>query len=213
MRMKLAWNAKLGVVTHPSGEQYIELPRAICNRSGIPNKGQKSYTTKWLENRYKNLVVNQLPMGWIPDSVVHVGNAINVSPLGSHNTLKEYTQFLLRRYALPHFVKGVKEVHIVFDNPGRQILSPKSFKHRRRDNSGTLPLDHQHAQFSNDPEIPQKWRDHLQCRACKRHLVEYLGKSVIQHAPCRHFTWLPKSSCSRMFYRRSKRSGMGDISK
>ena len=42
-------------------------------------------------------------------------------PLGSHHTMKEYTQFLLRRYALPQFVKGVKEVHIVFDNPGRQI--------------------------------------------------------------------------------------------
>ena len=74
-------------------------------------------------------------------------------------------------------------MHIVFDNPGRQIFSPKSFEHRRRDDSGTLALDHQHAQFSDDSEIPQKWRDHLQCRKCKRHLVEYLGKSIMQHAP------------------------------
>ena len=184
MRRKLAWNAKLGVVTHPSGEQYIELPWAICNPHGIPNKGQKSYATKWLENCYKDLVVNQFPMAWIPDSVVLKGMfMITVSPLGSHHTMKEYTQFLLRRYALPHFVKGVKEVHIIFDNPGKQILSPKSFERRRRGDSGTLALDHQHAQFSDDSEIPQKWRDHLQCRKCKRHLVEYLGKSIMQHAP------------------------------
>jgi len=38
--------------------------------------------------------------------------------------MKEYTQFLLRRYALPHFVKGAKEVHIIFDKPDRQLLSP-----------------------------------------------------------------------------------------
>ena len=125
MRRKLAWNAKLGVVTHPSGEQYIELPRAICNPSGIPNKGQKSYATKWLENRYKDLVANHLPVGWIPESVILEGMfMINVSPLGSHHTMKEYTQFLLRRYALPHFVKSAKEVHIIFDNPDRQLLSP-----------------------------------------------------------------------------------------
>lgn len=38
--------------------------------------------------------------------------------------MKEYTQFLLRRYALPNFVKGAKEVHVIFDNPDRQLLSP-----------------------------------------------------------------------------------------
>ena len=53
---------------------------------------------------------------------------------------------------------------IVFDSPGRKILAPKSFEHRHRDDSGTLYLDHQHAQFSDDSEILQKWRDHLQCR-------------------------------------------------
>ena len=184
MGRKLARNAKVGVVTHPSGEQYIELPRAICNPSGIPNKGQKSYATKWLENRYKDLVANHLPVGWIPESVILEGMfMINVSPLRSHHTMKEYTQFLLRRYALPHFVKGAKEVHIIFDNPGRQLLSPKSFERRRRDDTGTLASDHHHAQFCDDSGIPQKWRDHLQCRECKRNLVEHLGKSIMQHAP------------------------------
>ena len=184
MRRKLAWNAKVGVVTHPSGKQYIELPRAICNPSGIPNKGQKSYATKWLENRYKDLVANHLPVGWIPESVILEGMfMINVSPLGSHHTMKEYTQFLLRRYALPHFVKSAKEVHIIFDNPDRQLLSPKSFERRHRDDAGTLASDHHHAHFCDDSEIPQKWRDHLQCRECKRNLVEHLGKSIMQHAP------------------------------
>lgn len=74
-------------------------------------------------------------------------------------------------------------MHIIFDNPDRQLLSPKSFECRRRDDTGTLASDHHHAQFCNDSEIPQKWRDHLQCRECKRNLVEHLGKSIMQHAP------------------------------
>lgn len=138
----------------------------------------------WLEKRYKGLVVNNLPVGWIPESVFLEGMfMINVSPLACHHTLKEYTQFLVRRYVLPHFVKGAKEVHIVFDNPGRQLLSPKAFERRRRDDTGILASDHHHAQFRDDCEVPQKWREHLQCRECKRHLVEHLGKSFMQHVP------------------------------
>ena len=49
---------------------------------------------------------------------------INTSPLSKHNTMKDYAQFLLRRFVTSHFSNGSKEVHIVFDNPGRLPDSP-----------------------------------------------------------------------------------------
>ena len=58
------------------------------------------------------------PGGWVPDSVVLEGMfLINTSPLVKHCTMKDYAQFLVRRFAVPHFARGSKEVHIVFDSP------------------------------------------------------------------------------------------------
>ncbi len=56
----------------------------------------------------------------MPEVVVLEGMVlINVTPLGIQNSMKEYAIFLLRRFALTHYIKGTKEVHVVFDNPGR----------------------------------------------------------------------------------------------
>ena len=139
LRKAFAWNAKFGCCSQQVGQQYIELPRAISDPNGNLHKGQKSYTTKWLENRYKDLVCNQLPGGWVPDVVVLEGMfMINTSPLTTHSTMKDYSQFLLRRFVLHHLTNGCKEVHVVFDNPGRQPNTPKSFERKRRDDSLTI---------------------------------------------------------------------------
>ena len=50
--MRIAWNTRVGVVEKHSGCQFLELPRAISDPHGMPHKGQKSYSTKWLEKRY-----------------------------------------------------------------------------------------------------------------------------------------------------------------
>ena len=99
LRRVFAWNAKHGSDQQHVGQQYLELPKAISDPSGSPHKGQKSYTTKWLEKRYKYLVSNQLPQGWVPSTVVLAGMfMINTSPLSTHTTAKDYTEFLLRRF-------------------------------------------------------------------------------------------------------------------
>ena len=41
MRRKLAWNAKLGVVTYPSGEQYIELQGLSVTPVAYQTKARK----------------------------------------------------------------------------------------------------------------------------------------------------------------------------
>ena len=125
----------------PTSGQYPEIPREICDPHGTPHKGQKSYTTKWLEKRYMGVVSNQLPGSWTPEVVVIDGMfMINTSPLSTHTNMKEYSTFLLRRFVLCYLIHRVHSVHIVFDNPGRQPSSPKTIEQKRRDNLANLHL-------------------------------------------------------------------------
>ena len=77
----------------------------------------------------------------MPDVVLEGMFMINTSPLTTHTTKKDYSQFILRWF-VHHLTNGCNEVHVVFDNPGRQPNSPKSFERRRRDDTATLSSDH-----------------------------------------------------------------------
>lgn len=119
-------------------EQLIQLPLAICDHDGNLNEGQKSYTTKALEARYKvsspPAFTSELPSGWQPQCVILEGMfLINTKPLGSHRTLEDYANFLLRRHVVSQFGRGATEVHTIFDNPGRLANTPKYFEQKRRD--------------------------------------------------------------------------------
>ena len=107
---------------------------------------------------------------------------INTFLLTTHTTTKDYSQFLLRRFFLHHLTIGCIEVHVVFDNPGQQPNSPKSFERKRRDDTASLSTDHKHVTFSDACSVPSKWRDCLTCRECKGALVLYLGQSFKQFA-------------------------------
>ena len=52
MRKKIKWSLCTGIPIQKAGEQLIMLPLAIADHDGNPNKGQKSYMTKALSNRY-----------------------------------------------------------------------------------------------------------------------------------------------------------------
>jgi len=172
IRRQLAWSAQTQCIEQHRGEQYLELPRTICTPTGAPHNGQKSYVTKFLEKQYSHVVVSMFPGGWVPDSAVLEGMfLINTSPLVTHCTMKDYAQFLVRRFAVPHFSKGVTEVHIVFDSQGQNLRTPKAFEQCCRDAEHSVSPDHEH-----------KWRDHLNCCHCKRQLVLYLGNAFLTHA-------------------------------
>ena len=47
----------------------------------------------------------------------------------------------------------------MFDNPGQQPHTPKSFEQSRRDAAQDLPVDHQHVQFRDNSKTPVKWRE------------------------------------------------------
>lgn len=54
-------------------EQFLELPRAIATKEGIPYKGQKSSITKFYEKKYEEAFLEEFPSGWVPHSVILEG--------------------------------------------------------------------------------------------------------------------------------------------
>ena len=185
LRSRLLWAQVHGGTTESPEQQYLELPRAIADANGIPNKGQKSNTTSYYSKRYGNHAFStSFPPGWLPDIVILEGMfMINTTPLRIHAKMSDYITHLLSRYAGCYLNMGVTELHIIFDDAGRFGVNPKRIEQARRDASiSTTNSDHEHSVFSDDMKIPSKWREILECRKCKRQLVVYMGESLLQHA-------------------------------
>lgn len=76
------------------------------------------------------LFTHSLPPQWAPDAAIVVGMLmIQTSPLPAMGTMQEYAQFLLNEYVRPHLRVRVKEIHVVFDNPGSMKETPKEIEH------------------------------------------------------------------------------------
>ena len=58
----------------------------------------------------------------MPDVVLDGMFMINTSPLTTHTTMKDYSQFLLCRFVLHHLTNGCNKVHVVFDNPVDSLI-------------------------------------------------------------------------------------------
>ena len=67
----------------------------------------------------------------------------------------------------------------MFDSPGQNPHTPKAFEQSRRDAEHLVSPGHEHFHFTDIAAVPQKWRDHLNCRQCKRQLVVYLGGAFL----------------------------------
>lgn len=178
MKKKIQFSKKTGKPIETTGEQLVEYPLAIADNIGQPLKGQKSYTTRSLETRYKaanpQVFVNSLP--WVPQCSVLEGMfLINTVPLGTHKTLADYARFLMSRYIMTQFNKGSHEVHVIFDNPGRLPNTPKSFEQARRDKTAKVVDNHHCDEMISTTTLPKRWRENLiHCRTCKRALVKFL---------------------------------------
>ena len=103
---KMQFSRRMGRPIEKPGEQLIELPLAISDNAGDPLKGQKSYTTRSLESRYKmanpQVFITNLP--WRPERSMLEGMfLINTAPMGSHKTLSDYANFLMTRFVLSQF--------------------------------------------------------------------------------------------------------------
>ena len=186
LHKKLLWSKVSQKPVTSVSEQFIPLPLALCNNEGLSLKGQKSFASTIFEKRYEKaipqVVLNALPSGWIPECCILEGMfMINTSPIGTHKTTCDYGDFLFVRFIVPQWLRGSKEVHIIFDNPGRIPESPKQFERTRRDDCATVISNHVCTEITNTSQIPSKWRDNfINCRNCKRKLVLFLTNYFLQ---------------------------------
>ena len=179
LRRRLAWCNQTGQRYDESEEQYSTLPRALTEIDGSPHKGSKSKWTDKLQARYNtpNTTPFMSTPEWIPEvAILDAMFAINTNPLRQHKTLEQYAYLLFRQYCVPHYQHGTNEVHLVFDHPGRVDFNPKECEHKRRYSRGSSTAkEHAHVTFTPQSTIPRPWREYLDCRQCKRSLVEALG--------------------------------------
>ena len=158
-------------------EQYLELPRAIATSDGTPQKGDKANARSYLDKRYQIQLDDN---NWIPDTVIIDGMFLIYTNPIPNTKMADYVLFLLARYAVYYLQKGVNEIHIIFDNPGRISDHPKCIEHKQRD-SGIA--DHQtHYTFDDNTKAPSKWSEVLKCRECKRAAVKYVGDCILRKA-------------------------------
>ena len=182
LRQRLAWCNRTGQTYDPSVEQYSTYPRAIADVNGLPHKGSKATWTDKISKRYQSVVLNTLPPGWKPDVVVIDGMfLINCNPLRSTSNISQYAMMLFNRFIAPHFNAGATEINLVFDTETRRQFNPKCFEHQRRDTGSSLN-NHEHIEFIPTTKIPQAWRTFIQCRQCKRSIIQALGLAYLQSA-------------------------------
>ena len=104
---------------------------------------------------------------------------INMTPLRIHAKLIIYAKHLLLRYSGCYMNMGVSEIHIVFDDAGRVGLNPKQIEQARRD-ATVSSVNHEHFTFTDEMQVPNKWRKILGCRQCKTKSIVYImGQSLL----------------------------------
>lgn len=107
-------------------------------------------------------------LNWIPDTVVIDSMfMINVQPRRQSQTIGSYVDQLFSRFIKPYFEEGVREVHLVFDNPNQSLFNPKEPEQKKRDSDANLSA-HQHIEYTPATQVPVSWKQHIKCRQCKR---------------------------------------------
>ena len=145
--------------------------------------------TKAIEACYQTssppVILNSLPIGWVPECCLLEGMLLlNTTPLGTHKTYADYSQFMIKRFIIPCYINREKApcIHVIFDNPGRLSQTPKLYERKQREDSATIATAHTRDKIHGSMSIPSKWRENLiNCRTCQRSLVILLSSYFLQH--------------------------------
>ncbi|XP_078680864.1 uncharacterized protein LOC144915910 [Branchiostoma floridae x Branchiostoma belcheri] len=187
-RRAVSWsqnqNKALSEIAHlldlPQLGQFLELPRALCDSDGTLHKGAKSATTSFFQGRYPTAFNKTYPVNFVPQCSVLEGMfLINTSPLCQHRTFLDYSFFLFQKWVLPFLQSGCVEVHIVFDDPNRNGLSPKEVERNRRDSVFECNNLAAFDCVSDTTCTPKDWRKFLSLRSNKHKLCSYLCNSLL----------------------------------
>ncbi|VDH93405.1 Hypothetical predicted protein [Mytilus galloprovincialis] len=117
-------------------DQFLQLPRALCDAEGIPEKGQKATAANVFKNIYSDAFLLQVPKAPVSSKTTVIIDGmfiINTSPLASHQTFGDYGDFLFNRWIIKYYNQyTANEVHLLFDDPNRNGVSPKDIERTRR---------------------------------------------------------------------------------
>lgn len=138
----------------------------------------KERRREFLERRYQ--LDGSQTDHWFPDTLLLEGMFMIYTISLPNSTMLNYGDFLLTRYTTYYLHRGVQDIHIIFNHPGRLADHPKCIERNQRDKQLT---SHTHTTFSDTQKVPKKWNELLQCRECKRNLVTYLGDCFLCQAP------------------------------
>ena len=110
-------------------DQFLRLPRAICDADGMPEKGQKSSAATVFKNTYSDAFVSQVPPNLSPLHTCFIIDGmfiINTSPLPVHKSFADYAEFLFSRWILkPQKQFQAYEIHLILITPTGTVLAQK----------------------------------------------------------------------------------------
>ena len=114
--MCLKKRLEAATATQPASEQYLELPRALCDAQGMPNKGNKSTAKDFLENRYQSIHSSTLPADYSIECVIFDGMFMLHSNPKDGSTMRQYAIMLIQRFMYYYIQRRTEQIHVVFDH-------------------------------------------------------------------------------------------------
>ncbi|CAC5360249.1 unnamed protein product [Mytilus coruscus] len=140
LRKKIAFSKHSGNAVKDL-DQFLQLPRALCDAEGIPEKGQKATAANVFKNIYSDAFLLQIPKAPVSSKTTVIIDGmfiINTSPLASHQTFGDYGEFLFNRWIIKYYNQyTANEVHLLFDDPNRNGVSPKDIEKNAEEYSCT----------------------------------------------------------------------------
>lgn len=99
---------------------------------------------------------------------------INTSPLPTHKTFGHYAEFLFQRWIVRSRQQfTADEIHLIFDHPNRNGVSPKDIERNRRDTVVQEPVVH--TCISSNTVMAPNYRNFIAVRQQKRLLINILS--------------------------------------
>ncbi|CAC5392585.1 unnamed protein product [Mytilus coruscus] len=178
LRKKIAFSKHSGNAVKDL-DQFLQLPRALCDAEGIPEKGQKATAANVFKNIYSDAFLLQVPKAPVSSKTTVIIDGmfiINTSPLASHQTFGDYGEFLFNRWIIKKYYNQytANEVHLLFDDPNRNGVSRKDIEITRRNTVIQEPTVR--TCISSDTPLLSNWRNYIAVRHKKRLLVNFLSQ-------------------------------------
>ena len=158
--------------------QFLETPRAICTKEGLPYKGRKSTVYSTFQKRYDESKYNCIVdvMKFKTNDVCLVAEGMNIiykKPDKGHKYFIEYATSVFKKVVLPYFRSGYNDIRLLFDDFGSQGLSPKCIEQGRRDKTDDDEQE-SYTEINDKSELPPNWQKFLKVRKNKHLLCNYL---------------------------------------